>query len=266
MSTVLYSNDSSYYSMIARLVLAEKGVAYDLHKIDIHIKMEQFDPEYVKIQPNMTVPTLVCDGVTVGDSHKILFFVNENFPGANLYPEADAKAINESLARHYDFSIEDLTMGNAMRKSPIAKFALSKGLKKASQRCTILMTTHPELKEACEKKIQLEEQRYKEILSADNNYEQVKRRAVELCDMLEGKLSTNDFAASNQYTLADVVWTVFLARLFMIKFDYLIAERKNLQEYWQRMTMRDSFAKANLWTKMKPAFLLKVIIALVFRK
>ncbi|MDQ5948457.1 MAG: ganglioside-induced differentiation-associated protein 1, partial [Pseudomonadota bacterium] len=75
MHNILYSNNSSYYSMIARLVLAEKAVAYELHHIDIHIKMEQFAPEFVSIQPNMTVPVLVCDGVNIADSHQILLFV-----------------------------------------------------------------------------------------------------------------------------------------------------------------------------------------------
>lgn len=266
MSTILYSNDSSYYSMIARLVLAEKAVKYEMHKIDIHIKMEQFSPEYIAIQPNMTVPTLLCEGVNIDDSHKILFFVNEQFEGPDLYPSTDATAINESLARHYSFSIEDLTMGNAMRKSPVAKFALTKGLKKASKRCQALMTTHPEFKDVLDKKIRLEEERYKLILSKDNNYEQVKARAIELCDMLEGKLNKHEFAASNQYSLADVVWTVFIARLFMIKFDHLINERKHLQAYWQKMTERQSYLAANLWTKMKPAFLLKVVFNLIFSK
>lgn len=266
MSNVLYSNDSSYYSMIARLVLAEKNVKYEMHKVDIHIKMEQFSPEYIAIQPNMTVPTLLCDGVTIDDSHKILFFVNEQFEGADLYPDVDAAAINESLTRHYAFSIEDLTMGNAMRKSPVAKFALARGLKKASRRCQALMITYPEFRDALDKKIRLEEERYNLILSKDNNYEQMKVRAIELCDMLEGKLSKHEFAASNQYSLADVVWTVFIARLFMIKFDRLITERQHLQAYWQRMSKRKSYMEANIWTKMKPMFLLKVMFNLIFSK
>ena len=256
MQNILYSNNSSYYSMIARLVLAEKGVAYDLHNIDIHINMEQFSPEYVKIQPNMTVP----------DSHKILLFVNQNFAGVELCPDKDSAAILKSLDLHYTFSIEDLTMGNALRKSPIARFALARGLQRASRRCRELMRTHPEFKVACENKLQLEVQREKLILSKENNYAQMLEQAISLCDNLENELGQHEFAASNQYSLADVVWTVYLARLLMIKFDHLIMESKNLHAYWQRMTARDSYLKANLCTKMPLKFLIKVVLALLFKK
>lgn len=266
MQNILYSNNSSYYSMIARLVLAEKDVSYTLRKIDIHINMEQFTPEYVKIQPNMTVPVFVCDGKNIDDSHEILLFVNKNFAGVDLCPEVDAEAILKSIDLHYTFSIEDLTMGTALRKSPIARFALARGLKRASRRCIELMRTHPEFTIACENKLDLEKQREKLILSKENNYAQVVQQATNLCNLLEKELSHHEFAASNSYSLADVVWTVFLARLSMIKFDYLITERQNLQNYWLKMKSRNSYLKANLCTNMPLKFLAKVILALLFKR
>jgi ganglioside-induced differentiation-associated protein 1 len=173
-------------------------------------------------------------------------------------------AIQKSLNAHYKFSIEDLTMGNAMRKSPIAKFALSRGLSRASRRCRYLMKLHPEFKTACEKKLALEEERRKLILSQQNNYDKVYQDAVNLCDMLELELSKHQFAATDNYSLADIVWTVFIGRLFMIKFDDLVIQRKNLYAYWQRMSARKSFKAANIWTKMQPKVLIKIMLALLF--
>lgn len=266
MHNILYSNNSSYYSMIARLALAEKAVAYELHHIDIHIKMEQFAPEFVSIQPNMTVPVLVCDGVNIADSHQILLFVNKYFSGSDLCPAEDEAAILKSLDLHYAFSIEDLTMGTALRKSPIAGFALARGLKRAARRCQELMHTHPEFKSACENKLQLEDERQRLILSKENNYAQVLAQAIKLCDSLEVELSQHEFAASKHYSLADVVWTVFLARLVMVGFENFITERKHLNAYWQKMTQRKSYPEANLCTKMPLKFLLKVMFALLFKK
>ena len=265
MTAILYSNYSSYYSMIARLCLAEKEIAYQIHDIDIHIKMEQFAPEYVAMQPNMTVPALECTGNVITDSRQILYFVNQHFPGADLYPAADAEAIEKSLDLHYDFSIEDLTMGTALRKSPLARLALGRGLDRASRRCLRMIELHPELKEAYLKKLALEEERKRLILSKENNYVQMQQRAIDLCDMLEAQLAQHQFAASTQYSLADVVWTIFLARLVMIKFDYLISERKNLYDYWQRMSSRNSYADANICTKIPLAKLIRILFALLFR-
>jgi ganglioside-induced differentiation-associated protein 1 len=55
----LYHALSSYYSMIARLALVEGGIAYEPVVVDIHVKMVQQRPDYVRLNPNMTVPTLV---------------------------------------------------------------------------------------------------------------------------------------------------------------------------------------------------------------
>lgn len=265
MIPILYSNDSSYYSMIARLCFAEKQVKYELRNIDIHIAMEQFSPEYVRIQPNMTVPTLVYGDTIIADSRPIISFVNQHFAGQDLFPEADAKAIEESLALHYTFSIEDLTMGNAQRKSPIARIALKRGLDRASRRCIRMLESNPELKEAYTKKLALEDERKRLILSKENNYAQMQEQAVKLCDILEAKLGEHQFAASSNYSLADIVWTVFLARLVMIKFDHLITQRKNLNEYWQKVSSRKSYVEANICTKIPASKLIKIIFALLFR-
>jgi glutathione S-transferase len=44
-----------------RLCLEEKGLAYESHAVDL-AKMEQRSPEYLKINPNGVIPTLVHDG------------------------------------------------------------------------------------------------------------------------------------------------------------------------------------------------------------
>jgi tetrachloro-p-hydroquinone reductive dehalogenase len=251
--------------MIARLCLSEKQVKYELCNVDIHINMEQFEPEYVRIQPNMTVPTLVCDERVITDSRSILFFVNQHFAGINLFPQANEKAIEDSLALHYDFSIEDLTMGNALRKSPIARIAIRRGLDRASRRCIKMMALNPDLKDAYTKKLALEDERKRLILSKNNNYLQMRQKAVNLCDILEMNLSKHQFSASEDYSLADIVWTVFLARLVMIKFDSLITERKHLNEYWQRVSTRPSYVKANICTRIPTLKLVRMIFALLFR-
>ena len=156
-------------------------------------------------------------------------------------------------------------MGNALRKSPIARIALKRGLDRASRRCMRMIESNPELKEAYTKKLALEDERKRLILSTENNYEQMQQQAVKLCDMLETKLSEHQFAASSNYSLADIVWTVFLARLVMIKFDHLITQRKNLNKYWQKMSSRKSYVEANICTKIPAAKLIKIIFALLFR-
>ena len=43
----------------ARLALAEGGIAHDHVFVDIHFRLSQQQPDYVRINPGMTVPTLM---------------------------------------------------------------------------------------------------------------------------------------------------------------------------------------------------------------
>jgi glutathione S-transferase len=54
----LYHTPSSYYSMIARLALAEGRVAHQPVFVDIHFRQSQQQPDHAPLNPNMTVPTL----------------------------------------------------------------------------------------------------------------------------------------------------------------------------------------------------------------
>ena len=60
----LYHHGSSVCAAKVRIVLEEKGLEYKKHYIDI-LKGEQFNPDYLKINPKGVVPTLVDDGKIV---------------------------------------------------------------------------------------------------------------------------------------------------------------------------------------------------------
>ena len=59
----LYHGKTSVCSIKARLALAEKGVAWEGRLITL--RGDQFDPDYMKLNPNAVVPTLVHDGKVV---------------------------------------------------------------------------------------------------------------------------------------------------------------------------------------------------------
>ena len=49
---------------------------------------DQFDPAYMKINPNAVVPTLVHDGQPIIESSVILYYLEEVFPERPLMPVA----------------------------------------------------------------------------------------------------------------------------------------------------------------------------------
>ncbi|MBT3809203.1 MAG: maleylacetoacetate isomerase [Rhodospirillaceae bacterium] len=74
-----------------RIALNLKGQAFEVVSTDL-IKGEQFDPEYLKINPQGVVPALVTDdGTTLTQSMAILEYLDEVYPEPALLP-ADAAA------------------------------------------------------------------------------------------------------------------------------------------------------------------------------
>lgn len=84
----LYHFGFSTCSQKVRLVLAEKGLAFDSREINL-IAGGQHDPEYVKLNPKHVVPTLVHDGQVLVESSLIIAYLDEAFPSPPLRP-ADA--------------------------------------------------------------------------------------------------------------------------------------------------------------------------------
>jgi glutathione S-transferase len=82
----LYHHGSSVCAAKVRLVLAEKGVEWESHYVDI-LKGEQFTPDYVKLNPKAVVPTLVHDGHVILESTVICEYLDEVFPEPPLKPD-----------------------------------------------------------------------------------------------------------------------------------------------------------------------------------
>nr|AVZ44716.1 glutathione S-transferase 1 [Grapholita molesta]UYI58584.1 glutathione S-transferase 13 [Grapholita molesta]WDQ36037.1 glutathione S-transferase 1 [Grapholitha molesta] len=71
------------------VLLAAKAlnVTLNLKLVDLH-KGEHLKPEYLKINPQHTVPTLVDDGLALAESRAIItYLANKYGKGSTLYPE-----------------------------------------------------------------------------------------------------------------------------------------------------------------------------------
>ena len=70
-----------------RLCLAELGVDYDFDVIDLAAG-GQHAPDYLRINPNGLVPTLVDGELTLWESSAILLYLAEKYPHGGLLPQA----------------------------------------------------------------------------------------------------------------------------------------------------------------------------------
>jgi len=81
----LYHNAASTCSQKVRLVLAEKGLEYESRDVDL-IGGGQHDAEYVKLNPNHVVPTIVDGGGVFVESTLINEYLEDAYPEPALSP------------------------------------------------------------------------------------------------------------------------------------------------------------------------------------
>lgn len=87
MPLVLYHNDKSTCSQKVRICLAEKGVEWVNHPVDL-MNSENLTPEYLAINPNGVVPAFVHDGRPIIESTVMCEYVEEVWPeGVKLSPD-----------------------------------------------------------------------------------------------------------------------------------------------------------------------------------
>jgi len=86
----LYHNDMSVCAQKVRFALAEKGQPWTGHHLNLRAGDQQ-KPDYVKLNPNMVVPTLVHDGTVIVESTVIAEYVDDAFADPPLKSRAPAE-------------------------------------------------------------------------------------------------------------------------------------------------------------------------------
>lgn len=109
----LYHFTQSPYGWMARMALAEKGLAYE--------GQQPFDkkdnPELSKLNPWNRTPTLVCDGKPVFESMALLEFLEERYPDPPLMPKdlfARARARAAMASVYIDLIPEAAKIGRSV--------------------------------------------------------------------------------------------------------------------------------------------------------
>lgn len=81
----LYHGDTAVCAAKVRITLAEKNLDFVSKPVNLHAG-EQFNPEYMKLNPNAVVPTLIHDENILIESGVINEYIDEAFPEPPLRP------------------------------------------------------------------------------------------------------------------------------------------------------------------------------------
>lgn len=78
-------------SMAPHIALNEVGAVFEARSLSFARK-EHRSPDYLRLNPEGKVPTLLVDGRPLTEVAAILFYLARAFPAARLLPEGDAEA------------------------------------------------------------------------------------------------------------------------------------------------------------------------------
>jgi glutathione S-transferase len=79
----LYHGTTSVCAIKVRLTIAEKALPWEGEVLWLQ-RGDQYRPDYLKLNPNAVVPTLVHDGKVIIESTLIMEYLDENFPDIPL--------------------------------------------------------------------------------------------------------------------------------------------------------------------------------------
>jgi len=239
----LYQTPSSYYSMIARLALAEGGIDHERIFVDIHFRLSQQRPDYVRLNPGMTVPTLVLADRILVESRDIAEYALGSAPDPETKSWVDL---------HYGYPIEELTFGGILARNPLARIMIPKRLEAARRQLLAHAARNPDLASVYEVRADVFARRIKafEPDAVVKLSERRRSEAIGFMDRLEQTLRDGRAVlVPPAYGVADVVWTVFLGRMEFAGLGAEIPRRPALARYWAAMQARPGFSVADIWTK-----------------
>ena len=95
MLTLYFAPGSS--SMAAHIALHEVGAPFEMRPLSFN-KREQRSPEYLALNPEGKVPTLLIDGRPLTEVAGILFYLARAYPKAGLWPEDDIEAQAQAVS------------------------------------------------------------------------------------------------------------------------------------------------------------------------
>lgn len=248
----LFHAAPSYYSMVARLALAEAGIPFTSRLIDIHLAKQQLSDPYRALNPHMTVPTLRGPDLLLTDSSEILAFAASR--AGDAWCDADAgqaPAIRAAVQGHYAISIETLTFSKLLTSRPLLKPLVTRllsGLSRQLDQRAAHTTVDPE---ALRAKAQQDRERLHTFTATPAAVTLAAQRA-QVQAYLHGLPAVQDgpWLFGSRISSADVVLAVLLARLSMAG-ELALLERADLQRWWQRYQGRQAVQAADLWTRFQ---------------
>jgi glutathione S-transferase len=231
---VLYHGLASTCSKKVRMCLYEKQLLFKSRLLNLQ-KFEQHDPEYLRLNPNGVVPTLVHNGRPVIESSVIVEYIDDQWPIPPLMP---ADNYGKAQVRLWLKFSDDVAYG-----------AVATPTWDRVSRPVASKLTEGELEEVLAR-IPTAERRNRWLKAArsgftEEDFNDARDRMHKCFSRIEEALEHGPWLAGAQFTLADIAMIPFIDRIRNLEGGVIrsgICPRLN--DWYESMSTRPSFDRA----------------------
>jgi len=229
----LFHNDMSVCSAKVRIVLAEKGLQWKSHALNLRAGDAQ-RPEYLRLNPNAVVPTLAHDGMVVVESTVICEYLDDVCPETPLRPN---NPLARSRMRLWTKQLDEGVHAATGTVSACIAFRYQH-LKKSAEdlKRYIDAIPQPERRERIQKAV--------EFGMDSPTFAPALRRLDRLVADIDRALTDSDWLGGESYCLADAAYTPYMVRLEHLGLGDMIKPRRRTAEWTERLLARPSFKTA----------------------
>ena len=236
MALELYHSDHSTCSQKVRICLAEKGLDWESHVLHFQTG-DHLTPEYLKLNPNGVVPTLVHDGEPLIESSVIVEYLDEMFPEPSLVP---SDPMQRGRLRAWMRYMEEVPTP-AVRVPSFNRVFRPLRYENATQEEFEARIARMPLRKAFYRRMGRIDGFSQDEM--DNALAQIRQT----CERIDAAIKANGgpWIMGAQYTLIDVTLTPLIQRMADMGYDYLWKDDlPDMVGWFDRVRARPSFSTA----------------------
>ncbi len=231
----LYHWRTSTCSKRVRICLAAKQLEWTSALIALP-KFENLDPDYLKLNPDGIVPTLIHDGRVLTESNVILEYLDDVFPDPALRP---TEPYERALMRRWMDTFEHVTHRSVNVVSFIRQGRRDRYTKLSREEREALIARYPTETKRAELRSRIENG------ISDAQMRLAGDRLAAVLDNMETTLKDRQWLCGGAPTLADISISPFIERFEANRMAQLVdwSKRPSVGAWWQRMQAWDAFQK-----------------------
>ena len=234
MNLELYHNSMSTCSQKVRITLAEKKKEFTSHHLNLRAR-DQHTADYLNLNPNGVVPTLVHNSLVIYESAVIDEYLDDIFPD---FPLRSSDPYEKSLMRRWVKQLDEgVHAASATVSACIAfRYQFIEGKTSEELEQTLRGYVDPEKRKRMTENV---------MEGVDSSFfKPAIMRIVKMLNEMELVMKNRDWMAGREYSLADVAFTPYLTRLVHLQQDWLFDSRPRVADWFERVSNRPSYEVA----------------------